>query len=67
MGMHICTTTVRGRMVAQLAAVFAFGSSNPCQSHRRRRRHVSLTGVRTADQKVCRQLHYHSATASHGE
>ena len=53
MVMHDSTATTHGRMVAQPATVFAAGGSNPChQCRRRRRRHVHLAGVRTADQKT---------------
>ena len=31
MGMHNSTATTHGRMVAQPAAVFGVGGSNPCQ------------------------------------
>ena len=33
MGMPILTAATHGRMVAQRAAVFAVGGSNPCQSN----------------------------------
>ena len=49
MGMLIITVKTHGGMVGFCGRRF---ESLPVQCHRRRRRHVHLTGVRTADQKT---------------
>ena len=55
--------TTAGRMVTHSAAEFLGRRFKSC-SGRRRRCGIGRTGVRTANQKVCSHLHYHSATAN---
>ena len=58
MGRHIYVTSSPGQMVQNFRSVVRILVGG-C---RQRRRHIGRTGVRTADQKVCGRLHYHSAT-----
>ena len=65
MGRHIYDTSSPGRMVMHLAAEFFRSAVRILVGGRRRwsRRKTGRAKVQTADRKVYRRLHYHSATA----
>ena len=63
-GRHIAVTINPDRMVMQpTVTIWSAVQSLLGDCHRRRRRHFPPTEVRTADQRVCIRLHYHSTTA----